>query len=814
MKTRLLFTAMILLLSIQFTNAQTVLYDGPVSGKWSFNESPYIIRGSIYVEDQTSLEIEAGVQVIFQTSDPFMIYGQLTAKGNLTDSILFSTDRPERGWGGLRFEQKYNPNDTSVIKYCRFEYASAQGNWPYHAGGAIGIKYTNSVSISNSLFQNNQAMQEGREPGAGGAIAIWLSDVRITNCVFRYNKAQYGGAIFISKYSKAIVDNSLFHHNKASMNGGAIEVSDFAEPTLINLTLANNDAVHNGGALDIVGGGNPTLLNCILFDNRARAEGDQISLASNDTDVHLRYSTIEGGTKGISNYHSHSLNQIFITDNPQFIQDGNMAYQLSTYSPVIDAGSTNPIYLPEGFEFTNFDMAGNDRITGNSIDMGYLETRVEMQLQLLSGEAETNEIYSDWTIHQQTGNKNDLNDVFFTNETNGYAVGEKGTILMTNNGGLNWHEVRVGGHIDFQAVYFTTNEIGYAVGNTTDGPFVSGIIYATNNGGKTWKPVFVGREEMLLEDITFTTTKKGFATGKKTGSQGETSLLLTTKNAGGTWSEIENSPILKSINSIHFVDENLGFLTGTMNIGPVESSVVMKTENGARSWDLVYSETGQQNFSEAFFSKEGDGLIIGENGAIIRTEDNGRTWSEINLSSSDLNGIIAMKNYETVVVGDNGSIYSTADAGNTWTMEVFGSNNNLNKITVTKGGTFWVVGDQGTILSREIKMTEDSENLDTKGSEKLTNDVEFSLNPISSAKNYPNPFKGKTTISWELVQPAMVNISVYGMNGKLLEVLENRNLETGSHTVEFNSDWLAPGMYFFVISSGQFVEKGKMIVTR
>jgi hypothetical protein len=213
MKTKTLLTILTFLISLQLTASQTIVYGGPVEGFWSVDNSPYFIKGAIFVDDHKTLEIEAGVIVIFETNEPMIINGGLIAVGTKTDSIRFTADFHERGWGGLRFEPGLPGSETSILSYCKFEYAIAGGEWPYHSGGAIGVRYVNDLSINNCLFEHNKAVEQRRDGpdngGRGGAIAIWLSDIRLSKNVFRYNEAINGGAIFVDKYSNAIIDNSI-----------------------------------------------------------------------------------------------------------------------------------------------------------------------------------------------------------------------------------------------------------------------------------------------------------------------------------------------------------------------------------------------------------------------------------------------------------------------------------------------------------------------------------------------------------------------------------------------------------------------------
>ena len=72
-----------------------------------------------------------------------------------------------------------------------------------------------------------------------------------------------------------------------------------------------------------------------------------------------------------------------------------------------------------------------------------------------------------WT-QQGNGFTEDLYDVFFLDAQTGWAVGSKGTILETRDGGFTWtspEEINASGG-SFKAVWFTGAESGIAVGTS------------------------------------------------------------------------------------------------------------------------------------------------------------------------------------------------------------------------------------------------------------------------------------------------------------------------------------------------------------
>ncbi len=83
------------------------------------------------------------------------------------------------------------------------------------------------------------------------------------------------------------------------------------------------------------------------------------------------------------------------------------------------------------------------------------------------------------------------------------------------------------------------------------------------------------------------------------------------------------------------------------------------------------------------------------------------------------------------------------------------------------------------------------------------------------AQNYPNPFNPSTTIEYNLEKAAPVVLNVYNLNGTKVAELVHEKMSAGSHTVRFDAaSGLASGIYFYVLKTGNFVERKKMMLLR
>lgn len=99
---------------------------------------------------------------------------------------------------------------------------------------------------------------------------------------------------------------------------------------------------------------------------------------------------------------------------------------------------------------------------------------------------------------------------------------------------------------------------------------------------------------------------------------------------------------------------------------------------------------------------------------------------------------------------------------------------------------------------------------DGTSTEDLNLVTDFSLD-----QNYPNPFNPSTTIGYSLETSSQVILEVFNEVGQRVSILVNGRVNSGSHTVEFNAEKLASGVYFYKLSiNGSAVQTKKMLLMK
>ncbi len=81
-------------------------------------------------------------------------------------------------------------------------------------------------------------------------------------------------------------------------------------------------------------------------------------------------------------------------------------------------------------------------------------------------------------------------------------------------------------------------------------------------------------------------------------------------------------------------------------------------------------------------------------------------------------------------------------------------------------------------------------------------------------QNYPNPFNPSTTIRYKVAKEGLVTLKVYNLLGQEVATLVNELQVSGSYEVTFDARSLSSGIYFYTLTSGNFVSTKKMILMK
>lgn len=80
--------------------------------------------------------------------------------------------------------------------------------------------------------------------------------------------------------------------------------------------------------------------------------------------------------------------------------------------------------------------------------------------------------------------------------------------------------------------------------------------------------------------------------------------------------------------------------------------------------------------------------------------------------------------------------------------------------------------------------------------------------------NYPNPFNPSTTIEFYLPRSGEVNLSIYNVNGRLVQVIFDGELNAGNYSRIWSGANATSGVYFYQLQTNDFVTTGKMVLVK
>lgn len=92
------------------------------------------------------------------------------------------------------------------------------------------------------------------------------------------------------------------------------------------------------------------------------------------------------------------------------------------------------------------------------------------------------------------------------------------------------------------------------------------------------------------------------------------------------------------------------------------------------------------------------------------------------------------------------------------------------------------------------------------------NDLSNGASRFSLGQNYPNPVQHTTSINFQLPHNGPVLLEVLNNDGNVIDILVNKQLNIGSHSVCWNSSNYRSGLYIYRIHFGGFTKAQKMLV--
>ena len=231
------------------------------------------------------------------------------------------------------------------------------------------------------------------------------------------------------------------------------------------------------------------------------------------------------------------------------------------------------------------------------------------------------------------------------------SVGANGIILLSDNRGATYRQAKsVPVSSTLTSVSFIDANTGWAVGHW-------GAILKTTDGGETWQVQRLATtEDRPLFGVHFSDASHGVAVGLW-------SLILVTDDGGKTWTKKE--PVLPNgkksdLNLFGIFSNGNGDIFAT-----AEKGQLLVSKDKGNTWDTI--ETGYKgSFWCGVALPDGVLLVGGLRGTLMRSDDNGHTWSRAALDTRNSITALASSGSAVLAVGVDGLQAQSADDGKTF----------------------------------------------------------------------------------------------------------------------------------------------------
>lgn len=283
---------LLLTLFLGVSNAQATSVSGNVFGHWTIANSPYHVVNNLTIPSDSTLFVDAGVEIIFDANFELKVDGNIIAVGTITDSITFAAPSIIPGFAGIRFEVTNAQQDSSIFEYCIVQYANRGNQFLTgmdNYGGGILINNFNKVRIQHCTINNCRAFDAGAGIMLYNNSSIYILDntVSYNQCLNASSNVGEGGGIFCKGNSNPIISRNYIHHNNASLRGGALNIVS-SSPIITHNHITQNSTY----PIYITGNVNAYLeSNNIEYNNSPSGVGPAIS-ANNTGTVSILHNNI------------------------------------------------------------------------------------------------------------------------------------------------------------------------------------------------------------------------------------------------------------------------------------------------------------------------------------------------------------------------------------------------------------------------------------------------------------------------------------------------------------------------------------------
>ncbi|NJD31895.1 MAG: glycosyl hydrolase [Gammaproteobacteria bacterium] len=222
------------------------------------------------------------------------------------------------------------------------------------------------------------------------------------------------------------------------------------------------------------------------------------------------------------------------------------------------------------------------------------------------------------------------------------AVGPRGHIVVSSDGGQTWTQSSVPVSSDLTAVHFPSASHGWAVGH-------DGVVLSTTDGGKTWAKQLDGRaaNDIIVADVT----AKAAANPDSEVLKGLLAEAQRYKEEG------PDKPFL----DVWFENDSHGFVVGAYNL-------IFETSDGGKTWQSWFDRVANARFMNLYSIRPAAGglYIAGEAGVVFRLDPVTQKFESVAVDYGGSFFAVVDAGDAVLVAGLKGNVFRTTDGGKSW----------------------------------------------------------------------------------------------------------------------------------------------------
>jgi RHS repeat-associated protein len=199
-----------------------------------------------------------------------------------------------------------------------------------------------------------------------------------------------------------------------------------------------------------------------------------------------------------------------------------------------------------------------------------------------------------------------------------------------------------------------------------------------------------------IQAISFSNDLEGVFIAIDPSTTPHTGVFYRTADGGDTWQPLAPGSVTPgTLRAVQFTDANTGYAVGS-------KGALVKTSNQGATWSIIHT-TAFNDLVDLHFTSNSAGMVFDEKGQIFKTSDGGTNWSKgTTIPIDQLKDLNFLANnqlgFAVGEIGGKGAIFRTLDGGNTWAQQSAIAELDLNDVQFAGIDEGIAVGQEGTLL--------------------------------------------------------------------------------------------------------------------